>query len=113
MAEIAYAVEAKAARRPAGFFGKNGAYAQAYALFNMAWAAGSMIGPLLAGLVNESHGWPTATLILGCVSIFTAIPTAIWTGGSIFKKRRRQREQVAVDDAVQAKSSLPEASIWA
>lgn len=97
MAEIAYAVEAKAERRPPGFFGKNGAYAQAYALFNMAWAAGSMIGPLLAGLVNESHGWPTATLILGCVSIFTAVPTAIWTGGSIFKKRRRdmERQQVA------------------
>lgn len=92
MAEIAYAVEAKAARHPPGFFGKNGAYAQAYALFNMAWAAGSMIGPLLAGLVNQSHGWPTATLILGCVSIFTALPTAIWTGGSIFKKRRRAKE---------------------
>ncbi|KAF2169394.1 hypothetical protein M409DRAFT_20614 [Zasmidium cellare ATCC 36951] len=104
MAEIAYAVEAKAARRPSGFFGENGAYAQAYALFNMAWAAGSMIGPLLAGLVNQSHGWPTATLILGCVSIFTAVPTAIWTGGSIFKEKRRDREQgqVAVENSVRA-----------
>lgn len=87
MAEISYAVDAKAKRHPPGFFGKNGAYAQAYALFNMAWAAGAMIGPLLAGLVQNSHGWPTATLILGCVSIFTAIPTAIWTGGSMFKVR--------------------------
>lgn len=102
MAEIAYAVEAKAARHPPGFFGKNGAYAQAYALFNMAWAAGSMIGPLLAGLVNETHGWPTATLILGCVSIFTAVPTAIWTGGSIFKKRRKDREE---DQAAREHSS--------
>lgn len=98
MAEIAYAVEAKAERHPPGFFGKNGAYAQAYALFNVAWAAGSMCGPLLAGLVNESHGWPTATLILGCVSIFTAVPTAIWTGGSIFKQRRHEREQAQVGD---------------
>lgn len=90
MAEMAYAVEAKAQRSPPGFFGKNGAYAQAYGLFNMAWAAGSMIGPLLAGLVREAEGWGTATLILGCVSIFTAVPTAVWTGGSIFKERRRR-----------------------
>jgi MFS family permease len=93
MAEMAYAVEAKAQRSPPGFFGKNGAYAQAYGLFNMAWAAGSMIGPLLAGLVSEAHGWSTATLILGCVSIFTAFPTAVWTGGSIFKKRRKDAEE--------------------
>lgn len=92
MAEFSYAVEAKAKRRPEGFFGKYGAYAQSYALFNMAWAAGSMIGPLLAGLTSEASGWPTATLILGCVSIFTAVPTAVWTGGSIFKERMRRIE---------------------
>lgn len=95
MAEISYAVDAKAKRRPPGFFGKNGAYAQAYGLFNMAWACGSMIGPLLGGLVNSSEGWPTATLILGCVSIFTALPTVIWTGGSIFKLRRKQQQAPA------------------
>lgn len=91
MAEITYTVNDKAARHPPGHFGKNGAYAQAYSLFNVAWAAGCMIGPLLAGLTTQAHGWSTATLILGCVSIFTAIPTAIWTGGSIFKKRRKER----------------------
>ncbi|KAM3425125.1 hypothetical protein BST61_g7088 [Cercospora zeina] len=88
MAEISYAVDAKAKRRPQGFFGKNGAYAQAYGLFNMAWAAGEMIGPLLAGLVVEARGWGTATLILGCVAILTALPTVFWTGGSIIKQRR-------------------------
>ena len=51
-----------------------------------AWAAGSMIGPLLAGLVVEARGWGTAVLILGCVSIVTALPTAVWTGGSIKSK---------------------------
>lgn len=92
MAEITYAVEAKAARHPPGFFGKNGAYAQAYSLFNMAWAAGCLIGPLVGGLVNQSAGWATTTLILGIVSIVTAIPTAVWTGGSIWKARRRTRQ---------------------
>ncbi|KAF2215897.1 hypothetical protein CERZMDRAFT_65285 [Cercospora zeae-maydis SCOH1-5] len=91
MAEISYAVNAKAKRRPPGFFGKNGAYAQAYGLFNMAWAAGSMIGPLLAGLVVEARGWGTATLILGVVSILTALPTAFWTGGSIIKLRKMRK----------------------
>jgi MFS family permease len=93
MAEIAYAVDAKAKRRPPGFFGKNGAYAQAYGLFNMAWAAGSMIGPLLGGLVNERAGWAVTTLILGIVSLVTAIPTVIWTGGSVCNQRRRRDEE--------------------
>ncbi|KAK4626458.1 hypothetical protein CLAFUW4_04323 [Fulvia fulva] len=101
MAEIAYAVEAKAQRHPPGFFGKNGAFAQAYGLFNMAWAAGAMIGPLLAGFVVDSQGWPTATLILGCISIFTAVPTAIWTGGSIFKERKRE-QQDAQNSAIES-----------
>lgn len=92
MAEIAYAVEAKGRNRPAGYFGKNGAYAQAYSLFNVAWAGGFLIGPLLAGLTVQASGWPTSTLILGCISFATAIPVAIWTGGSIFKKRKLQRD---------------------
>lgn len=93
MAEITYAVVDKESRRPKGYYGKNGAYAQAYSLFNIAWAAGSMVGPLLAGLVVNARGWPTATLILGCVSVFTALPTAVWTGGSFFKRKRRLAEK--------------------
>lgn len=109
MAEITYAVDAKAQRRPPGFFGKNGAYAQAYSLFNMAWAGGCLVGPLLSGLVNQKAGWKVTTLILGIFSIVTAIPTVIWTGGSIFKQRRNQRAereeqaqaQVTEDESVQ------------
>ncbi|KAI6898172.1 MFS general substrate transporter [Hortaea werneckii] len=92
MAEITYSVDAKAQTRPPGFFGKNGAYAQAYSLFNMAWAAGSMVGPLLAGLVNQRAGWGVTTMILGIVSIVTAIPAVIWTGGSLRKELGRKRE---------------------
>ncbi|KAK0354661.1 hypothetical protein LTR91_011551 [Friedmanniomyces endolithicus] len=92
MAEITYAVDARARRLPPGAFGKNGAYAQAYSLFNMAWAGGCLVGPLLAGLVNQRAGWGPTTLILGVVSIATAVPTAVWTGGSIWKKRRSDRE---------------------
>ncbi|KKY25949.1 putative mfs transporter [Diplodia seriata] len=48
MAEITHVVRAKEAKRP-GAFGKTGAYAQAYGLFNMAWAGGALIGPIWAG----------------------------------------------------------------
>lgn len=101
MAEITYAVDAKARRHPPGFFGKNGAYAQAYSLFNMAWAGGCLVGPLLAGLVNQRAGWAVTVLILGLVSVVTAIPTAVWTGGSILKKRRREREEREMRDLAQ------------
>lgn len=92
MAEVTYAVMDKESRRPKGYYGANGAYAQAYSLFNMAWAAGCMIGPLLAGLVVNSKGWPTATLILGCLSIFTAFPVVYWTGGSLRKSKKRDMQ---------------------
>jgi MFS family permease len=82
MAEITYAVMDMESKRPRGYFGENGAYAQAYSLFNIAWAAGCMIGPLLAGIAVDFKGWPVATLALGCVSFLTAVPVAIWTGGS-------------------------------
>jgi MFS family permease len=93
MAEVSYAVEAQGAKRPVGFFGKNGVFAQAYGLFNMAYAAGTLAGPLLAGLVKERAGWGTATLVLGCLSMASAVPTMIWCGGSIFKARRRQKAE--------------------
>ncbi|KAH9823750.1 Major Facilitator Superfamily [Teratosphaeria destructans] len=92
MAEITYAVDAKARRRHPGFFGRNGAYAQAYSLFNMAWAGGCLVGPLL-GLIRERAGWSVTVLILGILSIVTAIPTVIWTGGSIWKQRAIEKEQ--------------------
>ncbi|KAG9947027.1 MFS general substrate transporter, partial [Aureobasidium melanogenum] len=95
MAEVSYAVDAQGAKRPAGFFGKNGAFAQAYGLFNMAYAAGTLAGPLLAGLVKQRAGWGTTTLVLGCVSFVCVVPTVIWCGGSIFKLRRKQTAEKA------------------
>lgn len=99
LAEMTYAVDEKEKRSPPGVFGKHGAYAQAYSLLNMAWAAGCFCGPLLAGLVNEAHGWATANLILGCVSLFAALPTVIFTGGNIFALRNERRAAMAeLDD---------------
>jgi MFS family permease len=85
IAEITYVVAAKEERRP-GLYGEKGAYAQAYALFNVAWAAGTLIGPILSGFVNDSAGWGTMCWVLGLLSAISAIPTVIWTGGVITKR---------------------------
>ncbi|KAH0271348.1 MFS general substrate transporter, partial [Aureobasidium melanogenum] len=113
MAEVSYAVDAQGAKRPAGFFGKNGAFAQAYGLFNMAYAAGTLVGPLLAGLVKQRAGWGTTTLVLGCVSFVCVVPTVIWCGGSIFKLRRKQKAEKAekVEGTRKASSSSSEVNV--
>jgi MFS family permease len=91
MAEISSVVEAKEksmlARGHSGF-GSGGAYAQAYALFNVAFAAGCMVGPLLAGFVVEDRGWPTMAWVLGLISAAAAVPTLLWLGGWLFKKQQ-------------------------
>ncbi|EUC32249.1 hypothetical protein COCCADRAFT_37771 [Bipolaris zeicola 26-R-13] len=86
MAEISAVAEAKerkliASGRPG--FGKGGAFAQAYALFNMAFAGGSMAGPLLAGFIVEAHGWATMAAVLGGLSAVAAVPGFLWLGGWI------------------------------
>jgi len=64
---------------------------QAYGLFNFAWAAGCLIGPLWAGMVNQRAGWGTMTLTFGLLGIVTAVPTVIWCGGYAFTKQNGER----------------------
>jgi MFS family permease len=78
----------KEAERP-GLFGSKGAYAQAYGLFNMAWAIGCLIGPIWAGFVRERAGWGTMTWTMALLAGFSAVPAWLWTGGWVFGKRRR------------------------
>jgi len=90
MAEISSVVAAKEmtqlARGHPGF-GPGGAYAQAYALFNVAFAAGCLVGPLLAGFIVESSGWTTMSWVLGLISAAAAVPAVLWLGGFLFKKK--------------------------
>lgn len=84
MAEISAVVEAKEKKMVANGiqgYGLGGAYAQAYALFNMAFAAGCTLGPLLAGFLVEQEGWATMAWILGLLSAVAAVPTFFWLGG--------------------------------
>ncbi|KAF7947080.1 uncharacterized protein EAE97_004329 [Botrytis byssoidea] len=96
MAEITYIVEAKEKQIP-GRFGKNGAYAQAYGLFVTAFAAGTLIGPIWAGYVQDSAGWGTMSLSLGLFSLAGAVPCFIWTGGLITKSNAKTAEERAAN----------------
>jgi MFS family permease len=90
MAEISSVVEAKEKSmlgRGLPGFGAGGAYAQAYALFNVAFAGGCMVGPLLAGFIVEHRGWTTMSWVLGLVSGIAAVPAFLWLGGWVFKKK--------------------------
>ncbi|KAI9788189.1 MAG: hypothetical protein M1835_002409 [Candelina submexicana] len=85
MAEVTYVVQAKENKNP-GMFGAGGAYAQAYGLFNCAFAGGCLVGPIWAGFVEDKAGWGTMAWSLGLLSALSAIPAMIWTGGLITKR---------------------------
>jgi MFS family permease len=94
MVEISYVVEQKERQTP-GLFGAKGAYAQAYGLFNFAWALGCLVGPIWAGFVRERAGWGTMGWTLALLSLVTAVPAGIWTGGSIWRKGKRRENMLA------------------
>lgn len=94
MAEITYVVEAKERKNP-GVFGDKGAYAQAYALFITAFAAGTLIGPIWAGYIKAAAGWDTMTWTLALLSASGALPAVIWTGGLITKRNPKSGEERA------------------
>ena len=85
IAEFTYVVEAKEKQQP-GLFGASGAYAQAYGLFNTAWAAGCIVGPIWAGFLQAKAGWATVTWSLGVLSAVSALPVMVYTGGLISRK---------------------------
>ena len=58
-----------------GIFGDRGAMAQAFGLTNVAFAAGSLVGPLYGGFMKESVGWGNMTMSVGLLSAITFIPT--------------------------------------
>lgn len=63
-----------------GVFGGKSPVAQAYALFNMAFAGGQLLGPVLAGGIRVRAGWSVMTLVLGLLCGVTALPIALLGG---------------------------------
>ncbi|CCG83712.1 protein of unknown function [Taphrina deformans PYCC 5710] len=105
MTEIALVVEQQEALRP-GLFGRTGAFAQAYALFNMSFSAGTLVGPLVAGAIREQSGWGTMAWSLAVFAAVTIPPCLLYTGGTIREthwiKARPKQEQGAVSSGIEA-----------
>ena len=101
LVEVTAVTVAKEESHP-GIFGKGGAMAQAYGLFNLAWALGSLIGPLWAGFTNQAFGWKVMAWSLALLSFVAAPPMGTWIGGSIFKtgilRKTPNKDVKVVDD---------------
>lgn len=70
-----------------GTFGKVGAYAQAYSLFDAALGLATVVGPAWSGLFYETTGWPITVGTLAILCALGAVPVFRHTGG---KGRRRE-----------------------
>jgi len=89
MADIDHAVALEEKKRP-GSMGKRGAAAQGFGLFNIAYALGTLIGPLWAGFVVQNGGWGTMGWSLGILNGVCAVTAFAWTGGRIMLKGKER-----------------------
>lgn len=92
--EAMYTVDDLAAEDSEVWGGKGkGAYAQAFGLMNVAYATGSLVGPLIGGLGVEKVGWGGVTLGIGVMTAICVVPAILGLGG-----RRKQGTELVVDD---------------
>lgn len=54
-----------------------------YALYNMSYSGGALIGPLMGGMIRDHAGWGTLTWVLALFAFVTSITQAIWIGGPL------------------------------
>ncbi len=90
LAEVTYVVANKEKTHP-GIFGRRGAYATAYGLFNVAFAGGMLVGPLWAGFVVQTSGWGTMGWTLGVLALVAAVVAALQVGGWVGRKGERSQ----------------------
>ncbi|KAK6336483.1 hypothetical protein TWF696_002033 [Orbilia brochopaga] len=77
--EMSLVVEQIEREKP-GVFGPYGAFAQSYGLGNLAYAAGTTVGPLWSGFMKHQVGWFWLTFTLAVFSLVTAIPVSLFLG---------------------------------
>ena len=76
-----FEVEILAGNNP-NTFGKAGAFAQAYSLFDGALGLATFVGPAWAGVVYERADWSLCMLTLAGLCVVGGIPVWIYTGGT-------------------------------
>ena len=57
--------------------------AQAYALYNVAFSSGFLVGPLWGGLLVKAKGWDVLVTSLTAVATVGIPPALMWTGGNL------------------------------
>ncbi|KIX09606.1 uncharacterized protein Z518_00686 [Rhinocladiella mackenziei CBS 650.93] len=97
MAEFSKVCDAKVRQEPDLFAGKS-AYAQSYGIFNVAWAAGSLLGPLVSGSIRTAAGWKTMTWTMALWCAVGVLPTVLYSGGMIRKSQRPNRGRGVLAD---------------
>ncbi|KAG0268270.1 hypothetical protein BGZ95_002517 [Linnemannia exigua] len=71
--------------------GDRAAYARAFAIFNMAFSFGMLIGPIIAGYIYQHHGFKWNCITTACI-LFCFVPILImWMGD-----RKAKMEDVAL-----------------
>ncbi|KAG0046900.1 hypothetical protein BGZ83_007950 [Gryganskiella cystojenkinii] len=71
--------------------GDKAAYARAFAIFNIAFSFGMLIGPILAGFIYHAHGFKWNCITTACI-LFAFVPMlAFWMGD-----RKAKMEDVAM-----------------
>lgn len=86
MAEFTW-IAAEKERRIPGSMGRGGAYAQSYSLFNVSWALGSLVGSYWAGGIKQAAGFGAMGWSFALLCGVFVVPTTLFVGGSIFKKK--------------------------
>ncbi|KIV92149.1 hypothetical protein PV10_06610 [Exophiala mesophila] len=94
MAEFSKVCDAKVRQQPDFFAGKS-AYAQSFGIFNVAWAAGSLVGPLAAGGIVTASGWKTMTWAMAIFNAVGVVPALLYSGGIITKRKPGARGEVS------------------
>ncbi|KAL2038085.1 hypothetical protein N7G274_009032 [Stereocaulon virgatum] len=92
--EVSYLIDDRVTEEP-GIFGSKGAYAQAFSLMNVAYASGSLIGPLTGSFLVEILGWNDVTLATGILCALCVLPCLFATGG-----KRAQKSSVRMEGEV-------------
>lgn len=88
LAEFSKVCDAKERQQPDLFAGKS-VYGQSYGIFNVAWAAGSLVGPLVAAGIVDAAGWKTMTWSMALFSAVGVLPALLYSGGMITRKSQR------------------------
>ncbi|BFZ55788.1 hypothetical protein PYCC9005_002829 [Savitreella phatthalungensis] len=82
LAEITLCVTEAEDRHP-GSFGARGALASGYALYNVMYAVGSFVGPLVAGAVRDAAGWKTMAWVMALLEAIGLPIIVLYLGGPL------------------------------